>query len=79
MNIGLTRHYDDSRVFLPGATSSKKNIWEGIILLPFIEQEKLLTEVKNCRSETNYSVEESIRNCFAKDIIFYSTFKKNSN
>ena len=59
--------------------NGKKNIWEGIILLPFIEQEKLLTEVKNCRSETNYSVEESIRNCFAKDIIFYSTFKKNSN
>ena len=57
--------------------NGKKNIWEGIVLLPFIEQEKLLGEVKKTRKKTKLSGEEEFRNCFAKDIIFYSNYKIN--
>jgi len=52
--------------------NGKKNIWEGIVLLPFIEQEKLLGEVKINKKTTDLSLEEKTRNCFARDIIFYS-------
>jgi len=56
--------------------NGKKNIWEGIVLLPFIDQKRLLEEVNITRVETKLSVEEEKRNCFGKDIIFYSNWKK---
>lgn len=55
--------------------NGKKNIWEGIVLLPFIEQEKLLGQVNTNRKKNELSIEEEIRNCFGKDIVFYSNFK----
>mmetsp|Transcript_51534 Transcript_51534/g.75383 ORF Transcript_51534/g.75383 Transcript_51534/m.75383 type:complete len:550 (-) Transcript_51534:45-1694(-) len=54
--------------------NGKKNVWEGIILLPFIEQKKLLEEVKINKINNDLSFEEKNRNCFARDIIFYSNF-----
>ena len=54
--------------------NGKKNIWEGIVLLPFIEQEKLLEEIKKNRTKSKFLFEEEARNCFAKDVIFYSNF-----
>ena len=53
----------------------KKNLWEGIVLLPFIDQEKLLGEVDKNRKKNKLSIEEETRNCFGKDIVFYSNFK----
>ena len=55
--------------------NGKKNIWEGIVLLPFIDQKKLLAEVSKNRKERKLSKEEEKRNCFGKDIIFYSNLK----
>jgi len=52
--------------------NGKRNIWEGIVLLPFIEQEKLLGEVGKTKKKSKLSVEEENRNCFAKDLIFFS-------
>jgi len=54
--------------------NGKKNVWEGIVLLPFIEQKKLLEEVKINKINSDLSFEEKNRNCFARDIIFYSKF-----
>ena len=54
--------------------NGKKNIWEGIVLLPFIEQEKLLEEIKKNRTKSKFLFEEKARNCFAKYVIFYSNF-----
>lgn len=55
--------------------NGKKNLWEGIVLLPFIDQEKLLGEVDKNRKKNKLSIEEETRNCFGKDIVFYSNFK----
>ena len=52
--------------------NGKRNIWEGIVLLPFIEQEKLLGEVEKTKKKSQLSVEEENRNSFAKDLIFIS-------
>jgi len=52
--------------------NGKRNIWEGIVLLPFIEQEKLLGEVEKTKKKSKLSVEEENRNSFAKDLIFIS-------
>ena len=52
--------------------NGKRNIWEGIVLLPFIDQKTLLKEVENSRKKTKLSDEECIRNSFGKDIVFYS-------
>jgi len=54
--------------------NGKKNIWEGIVLLPFIEQDKLLEEVKKNKTKSKFLFEEEARNCFAKDVIFYSNY-----
>ena len=55
--------------------NGKRNIWEGIVLLPFIDQKTLLKEVENSRKKTKLSDEECIRNSFGKDIVFYSKLK----
>jgi 5'-3' exoribonuclease 2 len=52
--------------------NGKRNIWEGIVLLPFIEQEKLLNEVKKTKEKSKLSIEEENRNCFTRDLIFFS-------
>lgn len=55
--------------------NGKKNIWEGVVLLPFIDQIKLLEAVKENRKKNKLSAKEEERNCFGKDIIFYSNLK----
>jgi 5'-3' exonuclease len=51
--------------------NGKKNLWEGVVILPFIEQKKLIDTVTNLGQKENLSQEEKIRNSFGKDVVFF--------
>jgi 5'-3' exoribonuclease 1 len=51
--------------------NGKKNLWEGIVLLPFIDQEKLSKSVNKYGERNNFNQIEKLRNCFGKDLIFF--------
>jgi 5'-3' exoribonuclease 1 len=51
--------------------NGKKNLWEGIALLPFIDQEKLSNIVTKFGKKENFNQKEKSRNCFGKDVIFF--------
>lgn len=51
--------------------NGKKNLWEGVVLLPFIDQDKLLETVNIYGDKEKLYLEEKFRNCFGKDIIFF--------
>jgi len=50
--------------------NGKKNLWEGVVLLPFIEEYKLMSAVKKFTNKEKLSSHEKIRNCFGKDVVF---------
>lgn len=52
--------------------NGKKNLWEGVVLLPFIDEKKLLDAINSVREKSELNSEEKIRNCFGKDIVFFS-------
>nr|UXY87457.1 dhm exonuclease [Cryptomonas sp.] len=54
--------------------NGKRNIWEGVALLPFINQEKLIDTVNKFGKRDKLLSEEKVRNCFGKDIIFVKNF-----
>mmetsp|Transcript_46971 Transcript_46971/g.96038 ORF Transcript_46971/g.96038 Transcript_46971/m.96038 type:complete len:543 (-) Transcript_46971:1085-2713(-) len=56
--------------------NGKRNVWEGVVLLPFIDQEKLISIIKDKSIKSGLLKEEKLRNCFGKDVIFYR--KKNN-
>ena len=51
--------------------NGKKNLWEGVVLLPFIDQKKLCETVTVFGDKEKLCAEEKIRNCFGKDIVFF--------
>mmetsp|Transcript_25743 Transcript_25743/g.65477 ORF Transcript_25743/g.65477 Transcript_25743/m.65477 type:complete len:554 (+) Transcript_25743:987-2648(+) len=51
--------------------NGKKNLWEGVVLLPFIDQKKLIDTVNIYGEKENLCQEEKIRNCFGKDVVFF--------
>ena len=52
----------------------KKNLWEGVVLLPFIEEYKLTSAVKKFAKKEKLLPEEKIRNCFGKDVVYINNF-----
>ncbi|AEA39071.1 dhm exonuclease (nucleomorph) [Cryptomonas paramecium] len=50
--------------------NGKKNVWEGIVLLPFIDENKLLDAIKMFIKKEQLSIQEKERNSFARDIVF---------
>ena len=52
--------------------NGKKNLWEGVVLLPFIDEKKLLEAIYSVGKKDELNSEEKIRNCFGKDIVFFS-------
>jgi 5'-3' exoribonuclease 1 len=54
--------------------NGKKNLWEGVVLLPFINQEKLINAVQKFGRKLKLLPKEKIRNCFGKDIVFIKNF-----
>jgi 5'-3' exonuclease len=52
--------------------NGKKNLWEGVVLLPFIDEKKLLEAICSVGKKDELNSEEKIRNCFGKDIVFFS-------
>jgi 5'-3' exonuclease len=54
--------------------NGKKNLWEGVVLLPFIDQEKLIITVKKFGNKNQLLFKEKIRNCFGRDIVFIKNF-----
>mmetsp|Transcript_17758 Transcript_17758/g.36413 ORF Transcript_17758/g.36413 Transcript_17758/m.36413 type:complete len:543 (-) Transcript_17758:4588-6216(-) len=51
--------------------NGKRNVWEGVVLLPFIDQKKLLEATEKKIFRENLCKKERIRNCFGMDVIFY--------
>jgi 5'-3' exoribonuclease 2 len=56
---------DDFKVDLNG----KKKAWQGVTLLPFIEEDKLLSTVADLDLEQSLTEEEQIRNSTGKDLL----------
>ena len=54
--------------------NGKKNLWEGVVLLPFIEEYKLTSAVKKFAKKEKLLPEEKIRNCFGKDVVYINNF-----
>lgn len=51
--------------------NGKRNVWEGVVLLPFIDQGKLSEIIEGKKIKKNLLKQEKIRNCFGKDVIFF--------
>mmetsp|Transcript_29497 Transcript_29497/g.57741 ORF Transcript_29497/g.57741 Transcript_29497/m.57741 type:complete len:554 (-) Transcript_29497:445-2106(-) len=51
--------------------NGKKNLWEGVVLLPFIDQQILINAVNAYGKKESLGPEEKIRNCFGKDVVFF--------
>jgi 5'-3' exoribonuclease 1 len=51
--------------------NGKRNLWEGIILLPFINQNMLIKEIYENASLEKLTSEEEERNSFGKDTVFF--------
>ena len=73
-NSGLLKFYPkDFELDMNG----KKNLWEGIILLPFIDQNILIQQIRQNKCVEKLNETEKRRNYFGKDTVFYSRIKKN--
>jgi len=57
--------------------NGKKNLWEGIVLLPFIDQNILIQQIRQNKCVEKLNETEKRRNYFGKDTVFYSRIKKN--
>jgi 5'-3' exoribonuclease 1 len=55
--------------------NGKKNLWEGVVLLPFIDENRLISAVQKYTKKEKLFYREKIRNCFGKDIVFIKNFR----
>mmetsp|Transcript_16258 Transcript_16258/g.32971 ORF Transcript_16258/g.32971 Transcript_16258/m.32971 type:complete len:667 (-) Transcript_16258:1667-3667(-) len=65
----LTDFYPDSfEVDLNG----KKNVWEAVVRIPFIDEYRLMEEVRKINAKTDLTPEERLRDRSGKDRVFYA-------
>jgi len=50
----------------------KKNLWEGVVILPFINESNLVLTLDNMKTRSTLNDEENTRNSFGKDVTFFS-------